>query len=303
MGLLEGLTFLDLSHRLPGPLAGNLLGGLGARVIKVEDKFYQDPFNDGLFSKMDDAFKDWYKGLNNKKEILKLDFSNNEDHRSLKKLVQTSDGIIMGLPPKVRQKLELSDEDLKELNKPLAVIELKASKSRKNFMHELNALALTGLLKLYVNGRKEDFIRPPFLPFSGIAFGQKVGMDLLAGVLKSKREGKAIFITTYLFETAQEVFSPFWPPALQEKKRAKFLHNGLYPCYCIYRTKDGKYVALAAVEKKFWAQFCEIFDFSMEDRFDTSENAFKIVSQKLGGYTQKEIKNKIKGHDICLSLV
>ncbi|MDC0254797.1 CoA transferase [Bacteriovoracales bacterium] len=303
MGLLEGFTFLDLSHRLPGPLAGNLLGGLGARVIKIEDKLYQDPFNDGLFSKMDDAFKDWYKDLNNKKEILKLDFSDQEDRRSLESLVQNADGIIMGLPSKVRHKLKLTNEDLEDLKRPLAVIELKASKSRKNFMHELNALALTGLLKLYVNGRNEDFIRPPFLPFSGIAFGQKVGMDLLAGVLKSKKEEKATFITTYLFETAQEVFSPFWPQGLQEKKRTKFLHNGLYPCYCIYRTKDYKYVALAAVEKKFWIQFCEIFDFSLKDRFDTREEAFKMVSQKLGSFTQEEIKNKIKGHDICLSLV
>ena len=110
MGLLEGFTFLDLSHRLPGPLAGNLLGGLGAQVIKVEDKLYQDPFNDGLFSKMDDAFKDWYKGLNNKKEIRKLDFSDQEDRRSLETLVQNSDGIIMGLPSKVRHKLKLTNE-------------------------------------------------------------------------------------------------------------------------------------------------------------------------------------------------
>ena len=56
MGLLKGFTFLDLSHRLPGPLAGNLLGGLGARVIKIEDKKIQDPFNEGLFSKMDESF-------------------------------------------------------------------------------------------------------------------------------------------------------------------------------------------------------------------------------------------------------
>jgi crotonobetainyl-CoA:carnitine CoA-transferase CaiB-like acyl-CoA transferase len=33
--------------------------------------------------------------------------------------------------------------------------------------------------------------------------------------------------------------------------------TGLYPCYSIYKTKDGKYVSLGALEPKFWQQFCE----------------------------------------------
>jgi crotonobetainyl-CoA:carnitine CoA-transferase CaiB-like acyl-CoA transferase len=305
MDLLKGFTFLDLSHRLPGPLAGNLLGGLGARVIKIEDKNIQDPFNDGLFSKMDESFKEWYIHLNDKKEIQKIDFSNLEDQNHLLQLIKSSDGIIMGLPEKVRQKLHITDEHLRAMNRPLAIIELKASKNNKSFMHDLNALALSGLLKLYVDGRKEKIIRPPFLPFSGIAFGQKVGMDLLAGVLKSKKEQTSTFITTYLYETTLEVFLPFWSKHLQEKERTKFLHSGLYPCYCIYKTKDNKYVALAAAEKKFWIEFCHLFDlnFSPEKRFDTKENVFNEVAQKISTYTQQEINKKIKGHDICLSLV
>ena len=43
--ILEGLKVLDFSHRLPGPLGCNLLGELGAKVIKVEDSVFKDAFD------------------------------------------------------------------------------------------------------------------------------------------------------------------------------------------------------------------------------------------------------------------
>ena len=61
---LSGKTILDLSHRLPGPMAGKLLGDLGARVIKVEDKKFKDPFIYGLFAEMDNSFPIWYENIN-----------------------------------------------------------------------------------------------------------------------------------------------------------------------------------------------------------------------------------------------
>ena len=302
---LKGFTFIDLSTRLPGPLAGNLIGGLGAKVIKIEDLQVQDPFNKGLFSEMDECFKEWYSSLNNKKEILRFDFKSKKDIEKIHELVKKSDGVIMGLPPKVKKALKLTNSDLELYKKPLCIIDLKASKTQVGSMHELNALALSGMLKLYVDGRKEKTLRPPFLPFAGISFGQKVGMDLLAGTLQAQREEKVVFISTYLFETNKEVFQPFWTETLQKGGRTKFLHSGLYPCYCLYRTKDNGYVALAAVEKKFWLKFCELFnlDIPLEQRFEKGERIFNKVSNLFLSLSKKEISDALKGNDICLSLV
>lgn len=302
---LKGFTFIDLSTRLPGPLAGNLIGGLGAKVIKVEDLQVQDPFNKGLFSEMDECFTEWYSSLNSRKEILRFDFKNQQDVEKIHEFIKGSDGVIMGLPPKVKKTLKLTNSDIELYNKPLCVIDLKASKTQVGSMHELNALALSGVLKLYVDGKKEKMLRPPFLPFAGISFGQKVGMDLLAGTLQAQREKRAVFISTYLFETNKEVFQPFWTETLQKKGRTKFLHSGLFPCYCLYRTKDNEYVALAAVEKKFWLKFCELFDLKIppEKRFDKGEVIFSRISQRFLSLSKKEITDILSGNDICLSLV
>ena len=105
---LKDFTFIDLSSRLPGPLAGNLIGGLGAKVIKVEDRQIQDPFNKGLFSEMDECFTEWYNSLNNRKEILRLDFKSQQDIEKIHELIKKSDGVIMGLPPKVKRALKLT---------------------------------------------------------------------------------------------------------------------------------------------------------------------------------------------------
>ena len=302
---LKGFTFIDLSTRLPGPLAGNLIGGLGAKVIKIEDIMIQDPFSKGLFSEMDECFPEWYNTLNNKKEILRFDFKSKQDTQKIRNLIKKSDGVIMGLPPNVKKALKLTNSDLELHNKPLCVIDLKASKNQVGSMHELNALALSGMLKLYVDGRKEKTLRPPFLPFAGISFGQKVGMDLLAGTLQAQKEKKVVFISTYLFETNKEVFQPFWTENLQKRGRTKFLHSGLYPCYCLYRTKDDGYVALAAVEKKFWLKFCEIFGLNipLEQRFEKGEKVFKAISDLFLGLSKKEVSDILKDNDICLSLV
>ena len=48
---LSKLTVVDLTHRLPGPLAGHLLHTMGARTIKIEDDKFGDPFLDGFLER------------------------------------------------------------------------------------------------------------------------------------------------------------------------------------------------------------------------------------------------------------
>ena len=68
------LKFIDLTHRLPGPLAGKILCDLGYEVIKIEDEQHKDPFLSGKFSEFDNSFEDWYKELNQQKRLVRLNF-------------------------------------------------------------------------------------------------------------------------------------------------------------------------------------------------------------------------------------
>jgi len=301
---LKGMTVIDLSHRLPGPLCGKILSDLGASVIKIEDLVFQDPFLSGLFAQFDSSFVSWYENLNSGKRIERFDFNSESDQKKIHDLVKNADAVIMGLPPKTREKLKLTDKDL-SFNKPFVVIELLASATEKKSMHDLNALAMTGLLSLYVAHENEKIVDPPFLPIAGISFGHKAATDLLAAYICAQKESKTQFVKTFLDKVTDEILGIFWPEEDRKQGRTKFLHNGIYPCYALYQTKDKKYVALAAVEEKFWNRFCEVFgvDTKLDRFFNQDESLFKLISDKLHQFTQEEIESKIADEDLCLSVI
>lgn len=300
--MLKGLKIIDLTHRLPGPLAGKILQELGAEVIKVEDEKHRDPFLSGMFSEFDRSFENWYEELNGKKKILRLDFKSADIKKKLAEIIGDADGILLSLSPKLKSSLGLNDEDL---NRELAVVELEASSTHNKAMHDLNALAISGYLSLHVAHETNAVVPPPFLPVAGIAFGQQVATQMLANIIASKKSKSLVKTVSYLHDTAENIFHPFWSKELRDQKRTKFLHNGAYPCYCLYRCLDGNYVALAAVEEKFWLDFMATFHVSLEasQRFDTDPKSFSILSEMFAKLTAKEIEAKASNKELCLSIV
>lgn len=302
---LRGIKIIDFSHRLPGPFCGKILSDLGAEVIKIEDHVFQDPFLSDLFSKFDPSFVSWYENLNSSKKILRFDFNSTEDQQKISELVNKCDAMIMGLPNSARQKLNLTDADL-EFSRPFVVVELHASKTEKKSMHDLNALALSGLLSLYISGgghQNKKIINPPFLPMAGIAFGHKAATDLLASLIWANKNNKSIVIKTYLDEVTKELLGIFWPETDRQSDRTSYLHNGQYPCYSIYQTKDFRYVALAAIEEKFWSKFCEVFKIKTTfDRFHNQDDQlFNIISNALSSLTLDQIEKLTIHEDLCLT--
>jgi alpha-methylacyl-CoA racemase len=303
--LLDGISILDFSHRLPGPLAGKILADLGATVIKIEDEVFKDAFLSGMFASFDKSFTNWYEELNANKQIVRLNFKSETIKEDIRPYLDKADAIIMGPPPKLRAKLGVDQESLNKLGKPFAAVELLASKEHNNAMHDLNAMAMTGMLSLFINEKFDDIVDPPFLPFMGIAFGQQVASSLTAAILRSVRENKLICTDTYLYDDSESVFAPFWPKQDRDNKRTKFLHNGAFPCYSLYKLADGNYAAIAAVEEKFWKSFIRIFniDVPATERFNTSAEIFNKVSTVLKTYNSDEFGKLANEHDICLSLV
>jgi alpha-methylacyl-CoA racemase len=301
--MLKGHTFIDLTHRLPGPLAGKILADMGATVIKIEDEKHKDPFLSGMFSTFDQSFKNWYEELNQKKQIIRLDFKSPEAKNIIRSYLEKADGAMLSLSPKLKSSLALQDEDLHSLS--LAVVELEASSTHNKAMHDLNALALSGFLSLHVAHQSAEIIDPPFLPFAGIAFGQQVATQLLANVIVAKEKKSFIKSVSYLHDTAESIFRPFWSSELRSQKRTKFLHNGAYPCYSLYRLKDGHYLAVAAVEDKFWMDLIELFQIPLPlaRRFETSPEAFSKVAQVFAKMDSHEVETRAKEKELCISIV
>lgn len=299
------LKIIDLTHRLPGPLAGKVLSDLGYEVIKIEDQKHKDPFLSGMFSEFDDSFEDWYRVLNENKQVVRLDFKSPDIKKQMAEILHDADAVMMSLSPKLKLILGVDDDSLKSLGRAIAAVDLEASKSELKAMHDLNALALSGFLSLHVAHTNAQIVDPPFFPIAGIAFGQQVATQILANVIASREEKSFVKSVSYLYETAESILTPFWSKELQAQKRTKFLHNGAYPCYSLYRLKDGNYAALAAVEDKFWIDLISLFNIPLplENRFDRDPKAFQKVADVFAKMDTSEIENVSRNKELCLSIV
>jgi alpha-methylacyl-CoA racemase len=184
-------------------------------------------------------------------------------------------------------------------------VELEASSTHNRAMHDLNALAISGYLSLHVAHETDAIVAPPFMPVAGIAFGQQVATQILANIIEAGRTKGFVKSVSYLHDTADAILNPFWSQTLRDQKKTKFLHNGAYPCYSLYRTLDGHYVAVAAVEDKFWIDLIETFSINLplERRFETTENAFNAVASTFAKLTSDEIERRSQNKELCLSIV
>lgn len=295
--ILKDFKVVDLTHRLPGPLAGKIFTDLGASVTKIEDLKFKDPFLAGLFNESDDHFIKWYEELNSKKELVRFDFKGDDAKEKMREQLNEAQVLLLAQPKKINDLLGISKETLLKGFPDLTVIELKAGDGLFKNLHDLNALALAGLLDMHIESRNNNVIHPPFLPVSGISFGHWVATKALASVVAKER-----WVEASLQEATENILVPFRSSG---NGLPRYLHNGKFPCYCLYKTNDDHALAIAAVEDKFWRRFLEIFklDLTMEDRFDTSEKVFNIISEKISSFSKNDIQSMLDGEDICLTLV
>lgn len=311
---LKDVKVLDLTHRLPGPLAGHLLCEMGASVTKVEDKKFGDPFRDGFFKEMDPSFSLWYESLNADKEVLR--FSLKEEKSKIHKLIENSDIVLMGLPQKLQGDLGIDFKAVSEKrpnNRPVVYIEMFGSHSHTKGMHDLNALAQKNLLDLYLDEVAHldekiapKRIAPPFLPFAGIGYGAMLSNQATAAMVLALRTKKSVQETISLEESIESLLSPFYSKKLQQTGQKTFLHNGRYPCYNIYPLKDKGHLAVACLEPKYWEKFCELLGLglSLEERFEfKTDTVFSTIQSKVKEITFKEAYSLFKDQDCCVDVI
>jgi alpha-methylacyl-CoA racemase len=286
-------------------MAGYLLALLGAEVLKIEDETHQDAFLQTEQTGLLGNFQDWYLEMNKDKKLTRLNFHDREIKSQITRLLSDADIILTGMPQKLSLKLGLDPASLVQINRPLVVLEVGASKDNQGSMHDLNALAAAGFLQLHVAEDSPSPLAPPFLPVAGISFGQQIALTALALHRQAQQEKKPIISQVYLFDEIKKVMGPLWSSKLRQQKQTKFLHNGAYPCYALYRNKDGDWLAVAAVEEKFWREFVNILKLplSADDRFSTSSTTFQHVVQAIQALSTAELEGLLASKEICVSLI
>lgn len=266
-------------------MAASLLADLGAQVTKVEFEGSPDPFED---TKDEIAFNVWAKNFNEKKQKLTMP---KDDLDKASEILSKVDAAI--IPPSKFFK------ELSKKHKDVLFIEVVGGSGKQKYLHDLNALFLTKSFRMHLEESEE--ISLPYLPLAGVIFAQQIALQTLAGLM-AKRESNTIKV--FLDQSAKEVLDKLWGEELDKSDKMRFLHNGRFPCYNIYKSSDGGYIGLAAVESRFWREFCETFklNLSEEARFDESGKTGQKLSEMFFKYSTSELRDLIGECDICVNV-
>ena len=309
MGLpLEGIKILDLTRLLPGPFATLILGDLGAEIIKIEEPGAGDYVrNYAPFVKKESTY---FVSLNRNKKSVKLNLKALEGKEIFRRLAETADMVIESFRPGVMAKLGLGFDDLKKLNPRLIFCAISGygqeGPYRDRAGHDLNYISLAGITSL--TGWKGERPAIPGAQIADIGGGSLYAViSILAALQLRHRDGQGRFIDVSMMDGALSFLTSHFITALTAGSNPgleSIRLNGLYPCYQVFETRDGKAMSLGALEPKFWEDFCEAIDRKdlVPDQFAAGPRREEVVAELkkiFRGKTRDEWTEIFASRDAC----
>ncbi len=255
---LSGIRVLDLSQYLPGPYAAQMLADLGAEVVKIEPPA-GDPMR-AIGPRDGDGVSPFYKLVNAGKSVVCLDLKSDGGKAVLETLVLGADVLLESFRPSALARLGFGYDSLKAINPRLIHCALsgfgQSGPYAERAGHDITYMALSGGLATSGTAGRPVFAHPPTADFAG---AMQAAMTVLAVLLRRGRDGRGAHIDVSLSETVlgwQAMVLTGARRAGFAPERGKALLTGGAACYGIYETADKRFVALGALEEKFWVSFC-----------------------------------------------
>jgi alpha-methylacyl-CoA racemase len=246
---LSGIRVLDLTRLLPGAMCTLLLADLGADVIKIESH------DGGDYARVITPYFFALSNRNKRSAIINLKLGADV----LKRLVERADVLVESYRPGVMARLGCDYDTLKLTNPRLIYCAMSGYGQNGPYVeregHDLNYISLAG-----ITGAMET-PQPPGGQMADVGGAYIAVAGITAALFRREREGVGGFVDTSLFESALPFAAYAWSEAVTQGTAAG--HGGLtggLACYNIYKTRDEKLVSLAALEPKFWTNFCASVD-------------------------------------------
>jgi alpha-methylacyl-CoA racemase len=261
---LAGLKVLDLTRLLPGPMATMHLADMGAEVIKIEDTGVGDAARGMGPAPVGAAGADslLFRLVNRNKRFVRLDLKQAEGVAVFLRLARDADVVVEGFRPGVVDRLGVGYEAVRAINPRLVYCSISGYGQDGPWAdragHDINYLAVSGALdQIGVSGG------PPALP--NVQLGDLLGgaltalTGLLAAVIGARASGVGRRVDVAMTDglLAHSVMAMTSVLAAgHAAPRGCDTYSGGMPCYGIYRCADDRYLAVGALEEKFWRLFC-----------------------------------------------
>lgn len=259
-GPLEGLRVLDLTRLLPGGYATMLLGDLGADVVKVEEPGLGDHLR--WAPPMAGEHSAAHLALNRNKRSVTLNLRRPEGAALLLRLARGADVLVESFRPGVMDRLGVGHARLRQENPALVCAAITGYGQNGPYRdrpgHDINYIALAGVL-----GGTGPPGGPPALPavqLADLSGAMMAVVGILAALWRRERSGRGDTVDASMTDAALSwtvLQASAWAAGEPEPGPGEGLLTGGNPSYRVYECSDGRYVAVGALEPKFWSTLCE----------------------------------------------
>jgi CoA:oxalate CoA-transferase len=276
-GPLHNTVVIDLTQHLAGPFATQILGDLGARIIKIEP-----PDGDStraIGPHFVDGDSAYYLSVNRNKESVCINLKSDEGRAALLKLVCSADAVVENFRPGTMEKLGIGADVLRKLKPSLVVTSLTGfgldGPYRDRPAFDMIVQALGGGMSLTgdIGGRP---VRSG-LPIGDLCAGMNAAIATLAGLVRAGQDGTGSRVDVAMLDTQISLLSYVASyyltggevPGLQGRQHMSI------PTYRAFTCADGRDIAVTANTPKMWIGLCRALGTTSllsDPRFTTNED-------------------------------
>ncbi len=305
MGPLHGFKIVEIAGIGPTQFCGMLLADMGAQIIRIDRPHNADPSI---------AMPAKYNLMNRSRPTLAVDLKSEAGVELVLRLCDDADALFEGFRPGVMERVGLGPEECMARNERLVYGRMTGwgqdGPLADSVGHDTNYIALGGAL-----GSIGDRDRPPPLPLNLVGdFGGGalyLAMGMLAAMLETGRSGKGQVVDAAMVDGVASMMTMFY--GLLESKqwvdrRQSNLLDGGMPFAQTYETKDGKFVAVCAIERRFFTVLLDalgILEIDVADQFDSGkwDKHKSIFTETFKTKTRDEWCDLLEGTDACVAPV
>jgi alpha-methylacyl-CoA racemase len=305
-GLLDGITVLDLASVGPAVRASGWLADYGADVIKIAPV----PRDAGAQLVPKPHF---YSGGRGTRRV-QLDLKAAAGRDGFIRLAETADVVIESFRPGVVDRLGIGYDAIKSANPRIIYCSTSGygqTGERATWAgHDLNYLAVGG----YLAGEEPTIDGKPPIPGATIADSAGGGMQaviaILAALVSRATTGEGGYLDVAVADGVLALMSLQIDDVLAtgaEQRAGTAPLSGRYACYDAYRTADDGWIAVAAIEAKFWANLCRTLGLErwIDSQYDDAAQgaARAALASAFLTRTRDEWVGLLAANDTCVSPV
>ena len=288
------------------------LADLGADVIRIEPIADEEPAP-APGARPDRRYL-LHLMLNRNKRALRIDLTQTAGCEIFLRLAKQADVVVEGFRPGVVDRLGIGYRQVREINPRVVYCSIsgygQTGPDRLRAGHDINYLACAGVGDQIGTSGGAPAI--PNLQVGDLLGGSLTSvMGILAGLVDAQARGTGRYVDVAMADSLM-AHSVLALSALTASggtaPRGEDMLSGGLPCYNYYRTADGRYLAVGALEAKFWERLCDALERpDLKPRHLVQGEAARRVREELqtifGGQSAEHWTRVFRDVDCCVTLV